>query len=245
MKNYQHYKKFIYGALLVCMCATVPFACSKEKPCETKTYYLDADNDNFGDSAKTKTACTKPEGNYVLTGGDTNDGDDNVNPGCTKKFYEDADNDGEGDTPQAATTPTTPQAATTPTTPQAATTPTTPRSEGTSVSTPQATTTEATTLQTPTNPPYTRQTASPPPAKKNRAAPARAAAKSKSSSLEEKSPTSTQCPNATQPGASGDGEEEMCREECSVAFCSNSTRHRVCSAKGYVNFFFTQLQSVK
>ncbi|WP_420603571.1 hypothetical protein [Flagellimonas sp.] len=97
MKNQLQFKKLIYGALLVCMCFTVPFACSKEDNCETKTYYLDQDNDNFGNSAESKEACTKPEGNYVLTGGDSDDGDDNVNPNCTNKFYEDADNDGEGD----------------------------------------------------------------------------------------------------------------------------------------------------
>ena len=49
------------------------------------------------DDATAKTACKKPEGKYVLQGGDTDDGDDNVNPGCTKKFYLDTDNDGEGD----------------------------------------------------------------------------------------------------------------------------------------------------
>ncbi|WP_420604107.1 MopE-related protein [Flagellimonas sp.] len=96
MKNHQQFKKPIYGVLLICMSLTVPFACSKEDNCETKTYYLDADDDEYGTDATTETACTKPEGNYVLVGGDTEDDNPNINPGCTKVFYEDKDNDGYG-----------------------------------------------------------------------------------------------------------------------------------------------------
>ncbi|WP_420604054.1 putative metal-binding motif-containing protein [Flagellimonas sp.] len=91
-------KKHVFQcAMAICLAFLIITACSKDDGCETKTYYLDADNDTFGDSAKSKEACTKPEGNYVLNGGDTDDDDDNVNPNCTNKFYEDADNDGEGD----------------------------------------------------------------------------------------------------------------------------------------------------
>ncbi|MGW9684060.1 putative metal-binding motif-containing protein [Flagellimonas sp. 2504JD1-5] len=97
-------KKHIFHLFLALgLVVLVISACSKDDGCETQTYYLDADNDTFGDSSKSETACKKPEGNYVLVGGDTNDGDANVNPNCTNVFYKDSDDDGEGDPNQSIT----------------------------------------------------------------------------------------------------------------------------------------------
>ncbi len=71
-------------------------ACSKDDDCKKQTYFLDADKDNYGDSSSSETACKKPEGNYILVGGDTDDKDANINPGCSNEFYTDADGDGFG-----------------------------------------------------------------------------------------------------------------------------------------------------
>ncbi|WP_420320411.1 putative metal-binding motif-containing protein [Flagellimonas sp.] len=96
-------KHFLHLFLALGLVVLVISACSKDDGCETQTYYLDADNDTYGDSSETETACKKPVGNYVLRGGDTNDDDANVNPDCTNVFYKDSDNDGEGDPNQSIT----------------------------------------------------------------------------------------------------------------------------------------------
>ncbi|MBA3285833.1 MAG: T9SS type A sorting domain-containing protein, partial [Nitrosopumilus sp.] len=44
------------------------------------TYYLDADNDGYGNLANAVQACTAP-GGYVIVGGDCNDNDASINPG--------------------------------------------------------------------------------------------------------------------------------------------------------------------
>ncbi|WP_190809863.1 hypothetical protein [Flagellimonas sp. S3867] len=89
-------KHLLHLALALGLVVLVISACSKDDDCEKETYYLDFDKDGYGDSSKSETACKKPEGNYVLVGGDTNDEDANVNPDCTKEFYEDKDDDGFG-----------------------------------------------------------------------------------------------------------------------------------------------------
>lgn len=73
-------------------------ACSKDDGCETKTYYLDKDMDNYGISRPTM-ACKPPTasvGQYVTQSGDADDNDPNINPGCDLVFYLDEDNDGFG-----------------------------------------------------------------------------------------------------------------------------------------------------
>jgi PKD repeat protein len=80
------------------------------------SYYLDADNDGYGDEGTTTTACSKPEG-YVLQSGDCDDNDASIHPdaedicdgidnncngafdedGDFSTFYKDADGDGYGD----------------------------------------------------------------------------------------------------------------------------------------------------
>lgn len=79
------------------------------------TFYLDADNDTYGDSSQTINACPKPQG-YVARGGDCNDNNANVNPSVTETcdgvdsdcdgaiddnagntvYYQDKDEDGYG-----------------------------------------------------------------------------------------------------------------------------------------------------
>ena len=80
------------------------------------TYYLDADNDGYGDEGTTTTACSQPLG-YVLQSGDCDDNDAGIHPdaedicdgidnncngafdedGDFSTFYKDADGDGYGD----------------------------------------------------------------------------------------------------------------------------------------------------
>jgi len=66
------------------------------------TWYADGDNDTYGTSLDTITACDQP-GGYVDQPGDCDDGDAEVNP--TTAWYTDADRDGygeEGGTPTNA-----------------------------------------------------------------------------------------------------------------------------------------------
>lgn len=58
------------------------------------TYYLDADNDGFGDAAMDSVTCTAPAG-YVLNDDDCDDNNNAIGMGQT--YYADADNDGFGD----------------------------------------------------------------------------------------------------------------------------------------------------
>ena len=56
-------------------------------------WYLDNDNDSFGDAAVSFTGCTPPA-NYVLNSGDCDDNDDQITTGAV--YFEDNDNDGFG-----------------------------------------------------------------------------------------------------------------------------------------------------
>ncbi|WP_222983995.1 putative metal-binding motif-containing protein [Flagellimonas meishanensis] len=85
-------------ALTMVLSFFVLLSCSKDDDCETKLYYLDKDKDNFG-AGEPATACSPPKtniGQYVLQGGDADDNDANVNPGCALAFYLDDDGDGFG-----------------------------------------------------------------------------------------------------------------------------------------------------
>ena len=68
------------------------------------TWYLDLDNDGYGDDAYTSEACTAPSGLYVADGGDCDDSDSAYNPGaspgCDGEDYDcdgAVDNDADGD----------------------------------------------------------------------------------------------------------------------------------------------------
>ena len=84
-------------ATAVIFCFLTVLSCSKDDGCETKTYYLDKDGDNYGAGAPT-TACKTPtstKGKYVTQSGDPDDTNADIFPGCvTTNYY--ADNDGDG-----------------------------------------------------------------------------------------------------------------------------------------------------
>ena len=61
---------------------------------DATTYYYDGDGDTYGDSAKTKDACTKPTG-YVTNDDDCNDASKTVKPGASETCN-DVDDDCDG-----------------------------------------------------------------------------------------------------------------------------------------------------
>jgi hypothetical protein len=71
---------------------------------ECRTYYLDTDNDSWGDSSKTTVALSRPEG-YDSSGGDCNDADPAVNPGVTEKCSNGIDDNCNGSTDEAGCVP--------------------------------------------------------------------------------------------------------------------------------------------
>ncbi len=64
------------------------------------TYYLDADNDNYGDASNSTQACSVPNG-YVVDATDCNDNNADEYPG--QIWHKDADGDGYGDGTSQAT----------------------------------------------------------------------------------------------------------------------------------------------
>lgn len=58
----------------------------------TMTYYLDADNDGYGDASNSIQACSPPMG-YVSNDQDCNDSNDQINPGVTETTCDGIDND--------------------------------------------------------------------------------------------------------------------------------------------------------
>lgn len=70
--------------------------------CTPVNWYLDSDNDGFGDPAVTLSACTQPVG-YVADNTDCDDGDDEKYPGNTE-VCDGKDNDCDGSTDEGVTT---------------------------------------------------------------------------------------------------------------------------------------------
>jgi hypothetical protein len=56
------------------------------------TFYLDSDNDGFGDNSQTADSCTQPAG-YVSDNTDCNDADANINPNATETCLDGIDSD--------------------------------------------------------------------------------------------------------------------------------------------------------
>ncbi|MCB9744522.1 MAG: hypothetical protein H6741_10870 [Alphaproteobacteria bacterium] len=56
------------------------------------TWYLDADQDGYGDDARSAEACSAPTSAYVASGGDCDDGDDSAYPSASEECDE-VDND--------------------------------------------------------------------------------------------------------------------------------------------------------
>jgi hypothetical protein len=57
-------------------------------------WYLDSDEDGFGDSTQTQESCTQPTG-YILNDGDCDDGNENINPDADE-ICDSIDNDCDG-----------------------------------------------------------------------------------------------------------------------------------------------------
>jgi hypothetical protein len=73
---------------------------SKDPDLEVTTWYLDADEDGYGDPKAGEAACTQPKG-HVADGSDCDDADAAVNPAASEVCYDGFDNncdetDGEG-----------------------------------------------------------------------------------------------------------------------------------------------------
>ncbi len=78
------------------LCDGVDNDCDGETDEEVETtYYLDADEDGFGDPAEPVEACEKPAG-YVLSGSDCDDDDANAYPG-NEEICDDVDDDRNGE----------------------------------------------------------------------------------------------------------------------------------------------------
>jgi len=106
--------RLITICLLTILSSLVPLLQSREKqnPCTGKNWYLDQDNDGFGDARKTRRECDKPQG-YVADSTDCNDQNSTIFPGApeidndgidqncdgfdSRIWYRDNDGDGFGD----------------------------------------------------------------------------------------------------------------------------------------------------
>lgn len=60
------------------------------------TYYLDSDNDGFGNPANSITACGAPPAGYVASGDDCDDDEPLANPGLSEILYDGIDNNCDG-----------------------------------------------------------------------------------------------------------------------------------------------------
>ena len=59
------------------------------------TWYLDSDQDGFGDETESQTVCDQPTG-YVSIAEDCNDQDNSINPAQTEIWYDGIDSDCDG-----------------------------------------------------------------------------------------------------------------------------------------------------
>lgn len=66
------------------------------------TWYLDLDEDGYGSSSQSTSACTQPSG-YVVAKGDCNDLSQDINPAATE-FCDGTDNDCDGQTDESSAT---------------------------------------------------------------------------------------------------------------------------------------------
>jgi len=62
---------------------------------EAENWYLDSDNDGYGDANDVMSACAQPSGR-VATGDDCDDSDPEVNPGVAETWYDGVDSDCDG-----------------------------------------------------------------------------------------------------------------------------------------------------
>ena len=91
-----NYHSVIYGCMDEEACNYYPDATEDDGTCEYgDTWYLDFDNDGFGDYYESIVACTQPQG-YVDNDGDCNDTYENINPD-SEEVCEGIDNDCDGE----------------------------------------------------------------------------------------------------------------------------------------------------
>ncbi|AUP78776.1 carboxylesterase family protein [Flavivirga eckloniae] len=77
--------KFKYIALLILLFSVLIYSCSSnDESCVKKTWYIDADNDNYGSNSNSIQSCEKPDG-YVDNNLDCDDDNDQVNPDIQEK----------------------------------------------------------------------------------------------------------------------------------------------------------------
>ncbi|NQU67299.1 MAG: T9SS type A sorting domain-containing protein [Candidatus Marinimicrobia bacterium] len=91
-----NYHSVIYGCMDEEACNYYPDATEDDGTCEYgDTWYLDFDNDGFGDYYESYVACTQPQG-YVDNDGDCNDTYENINPD-SEEVCDGIDNDCDGE----------------------------------------------------------------------------------------------------------------------------------------------------
>ncbi len=78
------FKKIAPAFLLITAIGFIGSSCgSDDTPCQTQTWYLDADSDGYGTDDYTIEACEAKTG-YVAQNGDCDDSNPDINPGATE-----------------------------------------------------------------------------------------------------------------------------------------------------------------